>query len=169
MCSCCEDSEEEGQPATASPMQGWPPTAWPRPRPPARGGRRWLGQQPAREAGVARGGSSTQGRRLRAKPAGARKGLPLAASHAASRGGGVGRKGGRPLAGWLPAGKGSRRLRRGSSDDDGSADGARGRGGYSGTHDAVAGDRDAWGCNDPTISMMTRSTITGYGDALMHT
>ncbi|RRT36674.1 hypothetical protein B296_00026806, partial [Ensete ventricosum] len=54
---------------------------------------------------------------------GVRKGLPPAASPTASKGGGVGHKGGRPLAGWLPMGKGSRCLRRGSSDN---ADGARG-------------------------------------------
>ncbi|RZS27797.1 hypothetical protein BHM03_00061322 [Ensete ventricosum] len=45
---------------------------------------------------------------------GARKGLPPAASPVASGGGDAGRKGGYPLAGWLPAGKGNRRLRRGS-------------------------------------------------------
>ncbi|RWW02438.1 hypothetical protein GW17_00034471 [Ensete ventricosum] len=47
------------------------------------------------------------------------------ASPATSKGDGVGRRGGRPLAGWLPIGKGSRRLRRGSSNGGG-ADGARG-------------------------------------------
>ncbi|RWW36814.1 hypothetical protein BHE74_00058124 [Ensete ventricosum] len=41
-----------------------------------------------------------------------------AASPAASRGGSVSRKGGRPLAGWLPAGKGSRRMCRGSDGDN---------------------------------------------------
>ncbi|RRT66043.1 hypothetical protein B296_00031429, partial [Ensete ventricosum] len=40
------------------------------------------------------------------------------ASPATSRGGGADRKGGRPLAGWLPACKGSRRLRWGGSDGD---------------------------------------------------
>ncbi|RZR93238.1 hypothetical protein BHM03_00021686 [Ensete ventricosum] len=47
----------------------------------------------------------------------ARKGQPVVASPqevAASSGGGAGRRGGRPLAGRLPAVKGSRRLRRGS-------------------------------------------------------
>ncbi|RRT33218.1 hypothetical protein B296_00004753 [Ensete ventricosum] len=43
----------------------------------------------------------------------ARKGLPPA-----SRGGGAGRRGGRPLAGQLLVAKGSRRLRRGSSGGD---------------------------------------------------
>ncbi|RWW43252.1 hypothetical protein BHE74_00051114 [Ensete ventricosum] len=42
---------------------------------------------------------------------------------AANRGGGIGRRGGRPLAGWMPVGKGSHRLHRGSS---GGTDGARG-------------------------------------------
>ncbi|RZR88489.1 hypothetical protein BHM03_00016088 [Ensete ventricosum] len=55
---------------------------------------------------------------------GTRKGMPPAASPTASRGGGIGHRVGRPLAGWLPAGKGSHRLRRGSNGDDG-ADGAR--------------------------------------------
>ncbi|RWW01875.1 hypothetical protein GW17_00035065, partial [Ensete ventricosum] len=44
----------------------------------------------------------------------ARKGFPPAASPAAIRGGDAGRRGGRPLAGRLPAAKSSRRLRRGS-------------------------------------------------------
>ncbi|RWV79601.1 hypothetical protein GW17_00059237 [Ensete ventricosum] len=39
---------------------------------------------------------------------------PAAASPAASKGGGAGHMGGRPLAGRLPTAKGSRRLRRGS-------------------------------------------------------
>ncbi|RZR92381.1 hypothetical protein BHM03_00020684, partial [Ensete ventricosum] len=50
---------------------------------------------------------------------GARKGLSPAASPTASKGGGTGRKGGRPLAEWLSAGKGSRRLRRGSGGTNG--------------------------------------------------
>ncbi|RZS12324.1 hypothetical protein BHM03_00043747 [Ensete ventricosum] len=54
----------------------------------------------------------------------ARKGLPPVASPTASRGDGTGNKGGRPFVGWLPAGNGSRRLRRGSSSSG--ADGARG-------------------------------------------
>ncbi|RRT56372.1 hypothetical protein B296_00044827 [Ensete ventricosum] len=48
-----------------------------------------------------------------------------AASLVTSRGGGSGRRGGRPLIGWLPTGKGNRRLRRGSSDGD-DTDGVRG-------------------------------------------
>ncbi|RZR75439.1 hypothetical protein BHM03_00057789, partial [Ensete ventricosum] len=56
------------------------------------------------------------------------KGLPPAAYPTASRGSGVDRRGGCPLAGWLPAGKGSRRLRRGSSDGDDGVEGARGLG-----------------------------------------
>ncbi|RWW06402.1 hypothetical protein GW17_00030272 [Ensete ventricosum] len=54
------------------------------------------------------------------------QGLPparaAASNNSACRGdarGGVGRKGGHPLAEWLPAGKGSRRLCRGSSGDGG--------------------------------------------------
>ncbi|RWW50598.1 hypothetical protein BHE74_00043134 [Ensete ventricosum] len=128
-------------------------------QPPCRAGHPWLGHskgprkeatgcdqgQPAREAGAARGGSSPQGRRLRARieptkgascraPAGAtaarghtrlqpgaRKGLPPAANPVTNRGSGADRRGGRPLAGWLPAGKGS-------SDDDRDADGAEGLG-----------------------------------------
>ncbi|RZS21387.1 hypothetical protein BHM03_00054020 [Ensete ventricosum] len=50
--------------------------------------------------------------------------MPPVASPSASRGDGASRRGGRPLAEWLPMGKGSRRLRRGSSD--GGADEARG-------------------------------------------
>ncbi|RRT33617.1 hypothetical protein B296_00050088 [Ensete ventricosum] len=39
---------------------------------------------------------------------GTRKGLPPAASPTVSRGGDAGRKGNRPLAGWLPTSKGNR-------------------------------------------------------------
>ncbi|RWW30959.1 hypothetical protein GW17_00004445 [Ensete ventricosum] len=53
----------------------------------------------------------------------ARKGLPPMARATASWGNGAGRQGGRPLARQLPAGKGSRRLRRG---DNGGAEVARG-------------------------------------------
>ncbi|RRT40140.1 hypothetical protein B296_00030628 [Ensete ventricosum] len=56
------------------------------------------------------------------------KGLPPATCPTASRGSGVSRRGGDPLAGWLPTGKGSRRLRRGSSDGDDGVEGARGLG-----------------------------------------
>ncbi|RWV77794.1 hypothetical protein GW17_00061334, partial [Ensete ventricosum] len=45
---------------------------------------------------------------------------------AASRDNGVGRRGGRPLAGWLSAGKGSCRLLRGSSGSGSGTNGARG-------------------------------------------
>ncbi|RWV77597.1 hypothetical protein GW17_00061547 [Ensete ventricosum] len=54
----------------------------------------------------------------------ARKGLPPATNPTASRGGGASRKGGCPLVGRLPAGKGSHRLHRGSGCDD--AEGERG-------------------------------------------
>ncbi|RZS22479.1 hypothetical protein BHM03_00055269 [Ensete ventricosum] len=50
---------------------------------------------------------------LRLRPA--HKGLSLADSPAASKGGDTGHSGGRPLVGRLPAAKGSRRLRRGSN------------------------------------------------------
>ncbi|RWV99276.1 hypothetical protein GW17_00037822 [Ensete ventricosum] len=105
------------------------------PRPARKGGRRHSQvQQPARETGIARRGSSPQGWQpflgtpacstaQRGRLQGARKGLPLAASPTASRGGGAGHRGGCPLAGWLSAGKGIYRLRRGSS---GGPDGARG-------------------------------------------
>ncbi|RZS01368.1 hypothetical protein BHM03_00031224 [Ensete ventricosum] len=86
--------------------------------------------------------ASPQGRPVPLAGAVARKG-----GQRRSRGGdGAGRRGGRPLVAWLPAGKGSRHLRSGSSDGSDGANGARGwkRGGDSGTHDAVAGDHDAW-------------------------
>ncbi|RRT44882.1 hypothetical protein B296_00050303 [Ensete ventricosum] len=85
--------------------------------------------RPASLAGVAvtRGHTRLQrGARKGSRLQSTRKGLPPAASLVANRGGGIGRSGGRPLAGWLPTGKGSHRLRRGSNDDDGSADGAIG-------------------------------------------
>ncbi|RWW43167.1 hypothetical protein BHE74_00051202 [Ensete ventricosum] len=86
-------------------MQGRPPTA----KAPCKvaagygqGHRRSQGQQPVREAGC----------------------KELVGNPTANRGSGVGRRGGCPLAGWLPAGKDSHRLRRGSSGDGG-GDGAR--------------------------------------------
>ncbi|RWW37806.1 hypothetical protein BHE74_00057027, partial [Ensete ventricosum] len=117
---CSEGSEEEGWPTTASPharpathgqaaakapYKGWQPPAMAAPT----GGsaaRRHGRLQPAR-----RGGSCLQ--------RGARKGLPPAASPAASRGGYANRSGGCPLAGRLPAGKGN------DDDDDGGAEGER--------------------------------------------
>ncbi|RWV81201.1 hypothetical protein GW17_00057404 [Ensete ventricosum] len=99
-----------------------------RPRPARKGGQRHSqGQQPTREASAARKDTCLQpGARKVGRLQGARKGLPPAASPAASRGGGTGRRGGRPLVGWLPGGKGSCRLRRGSSGDGCDTDGARG-------------------------------------------
>ncbi|RWW36902.1 hypothetical protein BHE74_00058039, partial [Ensete ventricosum] len=92
-----------------------------------KGGRcRSQGQQPA-GAATRRGGGHTSLQRDARKGGrlqGARKGLLHVASPAASRGSGAGRRGCRPLAGWLPAGKGSRCLCRGNSGDD--KDGARG-------------------------------------------
>ncbi|RRT33484.1 hypothetical protein B296_00032470 [Ensete ventricosum] len=72
--------------------------------------------------GAATYGQATRGGCLRCTCIGggrqqpARKGLPPAASPAASRGGGVSRRGGRPLAGRLSAVKDSHRLRRGSDN-----------------------------------------------------
>ncbi|RZS25845.1 hypothetical protein BHM03_00059107, partial [Ensete ventricosum] len=60
-------------------------------------------------------GSGQHVRASRQRPA--RKGLSPAASPTTSRGGGAGRRGGRPLAGRVPTAMGSRRLRRGSDDD----------------------------------------------------
>ncbi|RWW18983.1 hypothetical protein GW17_00016998 [Ensete ventricosum] len=99
-------SEKEGRPA---PIQGWLPTTRPWPGPARKGGRhRSWGQQPA-GAAIAHGHTSLQ--------RGARRGLPPMTNPTASH------RGGCPLAGWLPTGKGSHRLRRGSSDG---IDGARG-------------------------------------------
>ncbi|RRT37495.1 hypothetical protein B296_00045520 [Ensete ventricosum] len=82
-----------------------------------RGGKLWPG--PLQGATVLRG-SNLQGAPARGhdqlRPA--RKGLPPTANPVASRGDGVGHKGGRPLAGRLPTVKGSCRLCRGSDGDD---------------------------------------------------
>ncbi|RWW05514.1 hypothetical protein GW17_00031204 [Ensete ventricosum] len=69
------------------------------------------GQQPARG-----GHSRAQPARRDGRLWPASKGQLAAASPTASRGSGVGRKGGRPLAGRLSAVKGSRRQRRGSDN-----------------------------------------------------
>ncbi|RWV81161.1 hypothetical protein GW17_00057446, partial [Ensete ventricosum] len=75
---------------------------------------------------VARGHTRLQHRaRKGGQLQGARKGLPPVTNPAANRGDGADRRGGRPLAGWLPAGKGSHRAQ-GSSGDSNDADGARG-------------------------------------------
>ncbi|RWW10421.1 hypothetical protein GW17_00026035 [Ensete ventricosum] len=114
-------------------MQCWPPTIRSRPRASARGrpavaraspqGR----PTPLTRAAAAHGHTRLQrGARKGGRLQDARKGLVPAASPAASRDGGADRRGRRPLAGWLPTGKDSRRLRRGSSDGDDDADGARG-------------------------------------------
>ncbi|RRT34404.1 hypothetical protein B296_00049378 [Ensete ventricosum] len=95
-----------GQPRP-TPMQGRPSTARPRPRPPSKGAAGRL-QCDARKGGLLQG---------------AYKGLPPATSPITNRGDGASRKGGRPLAGRLPAGKGNSRLRRGSN---GGAEGERG-------------------------------------------
>ncbi|RRT32790.1 hypothetical protein B296_00025601 [Ensete ventricosum] len=84
-----------------------------------------------REVGAAHGGSSPQGRRLQAWSATTRSsqrgpttGCPQGV--AASRGNSASRTCGRPFAGWLPMGKGSHHLWRGSSDIGNDADGAIG-------------------------------------------
>ncbi|RWW82110.1 hypothetical protein BHE74_00009446 [Ensete ventricosum] len=69
-----------------------------------RGSRPWLGYL---QGAAARRGNSPQG-------AATRKGQLVAANRTANRGGDVGGRGGRPLAGRLSTAKGSRRLRRGS-------------------------------------------------------
>ncbi|RWW43261.1 hypothetical protein BHE74_00051103 [Ensete ventricosum] len=92
------------------------------------------GRQPPAGAAVARGHDRLwpahrggirlqRGAREASQLQGARKGLPPATSPAASRGDDTSRRGGRPLAGRLPANKGSRRLRR---DSGGGAEGERG-------------------------------------------
>ncbi|RWV84973.1 hypothetical protein GW17_00053274 [Ensete ventricosum] len=77
---------------------------------------RWLATARPPAGAAARRGSSPQGAATRGhgrlRPA--HKGQLVAASPAANRGGGAGRRGGRPLAGRLPAAKGIRRLRKGS-------------------------------------------------------
>ncbi|RZS29018.1 hypothetical protein BHM03_00062686 [Ensete ventricosum] len=131
--------------------------ARPRPRPPARGrpvaARASLQGRLVPLPGLAahRGGACGHGRLRPASRGGSRPGAhPFTALRSQRRPttgrlqGATGRRGGHPLAGWLPAGKGRCRLRKCSSGGD--ADGARGweRGGDSGTHDAMAGDHDAW-------------------------
>ncbi|RWV78747.1 hypothetical protein GW17_00060231, partial [Ensete ventricosum] len=84
---------------------------------PARRGGSHLQRGACKGKPARRGGSRLQrGARKGGRLQGARKGLPPAASSTANRGDGANRRGGRPLVGQLPAGKGNRRLRRGSSD-----------------------------------------------------
>ncbi|RWW38704.1 hypothetical protein BHE74_00056048 [Ensete ventricosum] len=120
-----------GQPRLAA-MQGRPPTARPRPWPPVQGDD-WLrpgptqkgGQQRPQGAAAASMGKSTAHRHDRlqrsARKGGrlqdARKGLPPTANPTASRNDDANYRGDHPLTGRLPTDKGSRRLRRGSSDD----------------------------------------------------
>ncbi|RZS13456.1 hypothetical protein BHM03_00045056 [Ensete ventricosum] len=102
-------------------MQRWLAMAWLL----ARGGR--LRPGPLQGAIACRcispHGATTRGHgRLRPHRGGrqrsARKGLPPTTNPTASKGGGAGRRGGRPLAGRLPATKGSHRLRQGSDGGD---------------------------------------------------
>ncbi|RWV98451.1 hypothetical protein GW17_00038700 [Ensete ventricosum] len=106
-------SEEEGRPATTSP-HAWPAT---------------YGQAAAR--------ASPQGRPMLLVGVAARRVTPVgtascgqpvrvATAHGHTRLQHDTRKGLSPMAGWLPAGKGSCRLCKGSSDDCSGADGARG-------------------------------------------
>ncbi|RRT35060.1 hypothetical protein B296_00031267 [Ensete ventricosum] len=111
-------SEEEGRPTIASPHVG--PTTHGQaaarastkgsPTAPTMGDSRPQGQQPVGDSRLQH--DARKGGRLQ----GARKGLLPAANPTASRGSGASRRGGRPLAGRLPACKGSRCLRRGNDD-----------------------------------------------------
>ncbi|RZS19746.1 hypothetical protein BHM03_00052179 [Ensete ventricosum] len=81
---------------------------------------RWLATARPPIGAVGHGLATCKGRppaRAAARKGASRQGLPPASSPAASRGGGAGCRGGRPMAGWLPAAKGSHRLRRGSGGD----------------------------------------------------
>ncbi|RWV83191.1 hypothetical protein GW17_00055240 [Ensete ventricosum] len=116
-----------GQPWPA-PMRCRPPTARLWPRPTTRGRLAAAKVSPkGRPVAPARGDSRLQCyARKGGWLQGTHKGLPLATSPAASRADSAGRRGGRPLAGWLSVGKGSRHLHRGSSSDSDDTDGARG-------------------------------------------
>ncbi|RWW36762.1 hypothetical protein BHE74_00058191 [Ensete ventricosum] len=94
-----------GQPRPA-PMQGRPPMTRPRPRTPARG--RLVAARASPQGRQPLAARHPQGGRLQ----GACKGLPPTDSPVASRGGGADRRGGCPLVGRLPTGKGNRRLRK---------------------------------------------------------
>ncbi|RRT66041.1 hypothetical protein B296_00005844 [Ensete ventricosum] len=144
-----EGSEEERRPTTATPMQGRPPTARPRPRPPCKGAVGCGQGLPIRDVDAARRGRSPQGRpmpliraetrrggsRPRAHPLTARRPQRGVGCRVPTRGyrprpalpptgARASARVGCPFARWLPTGKGSRRLRRGNGDDG--ADGVRG-------------------------------------------
>ncbi|RWV96255.1 hypothetical protein GW17_00041052 [Ensete ventricosum] len=150
-------------------------------------GHPWSGQQRPQGVAARRGDAGGQKCRPRARPTTAspqgwqllaawrsQRGLAVGRSQGllptasrAGRGGGASRKGGRPLAGRLPTGKGNRSQRRGNSDDDDAEEerGVRASfggkddptpmnlenfegcprcGGDSETHDAGVGDYDVW-------------------------
>ncbi|RRT32729.1 hypothetical protein B296_00052981 [Ensete ventricosum] len=101
-------------------------------QPSCKAGHPWPGcdQGPLQGGGRLRPGLARKGGQLRSRGQQLPIGTPTC-SMAPAKGpvagrpqGAVDRRGGRPLAGWLPTGKGSRRLHRGSSGDD--TDGARG-------------------------------------------
>ncbi|RZS15417.1 hypothetical protein BHM03_00047254 [Ensete ventricosum] len=118
MCSCCvfivkAIRRRGGQPRPA-PMQGRPPMVRPQPRPPTRGqltaARASPQGRPASLAGAAahKGGAYVHDRLQPARRGDSRpRAHPLAAwrpqGAAVSRDDDVGRKGGRPLAGWILA------------------------------------------------------------------
>ncbi|RWV89457.1 hypothetical protein GW17_00048389 [Ensete ventricosum] len=131
LCFCSEGSKEEGRLATASPYAGPTTHGQAVAKAPCKGAVDYSQGQPAREVGVAHRGSSPQGRPVPLAGVVSHKGgaclgwlrLARRPQGAVTRGQ-PGHKGGRPLAGWLPVGKGSPRLRRGTNDS--STDGARG-------------------------------------------
>ncbi|RWW81042.1 hypothetical protein BHE74_00010592 [Ensete ventricosum] len=104
------------------PLAGHPPTAKARGRPTT--ARASLKVRPAAPATGDDYGQKRRPRGYRLQR-GARKGLPPATNTVARRGGDASRRSGRPLAGRLPTGKGSRRLCRGSGGSGG-AKGERG-------------------------------------------
>ncbi|RWV84804.1 hypothetical protein GW17_00053450 [Ensete ventricosum] len=119
-----EGSEEEGRPATASPHAGSATHGQVAAKAPCQGVAGCGQGQPKREASGAcvhkhrpRAQSLVARRSQRGHLQGALKGLPPMANLVASKGGSANRRRDRPLAGLLPAGKGSRRLYRGSDSD----------------------------------------------------
>ncbi|RWW37531.1 hypothetical protein BHE74_00057340 [Ensete ventricosum] len=85
--------------------------SWPQPGPPQGLLPTAYKRSPVRRQPTGKG-TTRKGCRLQGRP------RPRAANWASTCRGGVDRKGDRPLAGWLPAGKGSRRLRRGGDVGD---------------------------------------------------
>ncbi|RWW18124.1 hypothetical protein GW17_00017905 [Ensete ventricosum] len=82
---------------------------------------RWLAMAKPPVGAVGHGLATCKGWPAMARPrawGGHPRARPTAATPAASKGSGVGRRGGRPLARWLSVSKGSHRLRRGSGGSD---------------------------------------------------